>query len=115
MKEKEVRTPEALTFVEMLEFLDEKEFVADLTVALTEVVGGVRATGKQGKLTIKLDVAPRKKGSGGSAIKITPHLKYERPLADRAEEFFFTDEEGRVARDEFRQTLVNFESASGRA
>ena len=111
MSKDEARQPQPLQFVETLQYLDNKRLLDDLTVAMEEVAAAVRATQKKGAVTLKLSIEPRAKGSGGTAVRMTPEVKMIRPEFSRVEEFFFTNEQGQVARDEFRQGLVDFETA----
>ncbi len=77
--------------------------VGELTEKLTEVVEAVRATGKQGELTLKLVIKPVGRGAGDTLI-LMDHPKAVVPEHDRAETMFYATDDNELVREDPRQT-----------
>jgi len=86
-------------FTDVLGELGAGQTLEVLTKDLAEVVSAVKATGKQGEITLKLTVKPNGIHGAVLADKITSKV----PKEDRGETLFFTDDDGGLHRRDPRQ------------
>lgn len=84
-------------FIDTLKDIRDGELLAELPRKLQEVIEGVQATGKKGKLTIVLELAPAKAGM----FVLTDDVKQTipEPERDTTTVFFVTDESDLTRRD----------------
>lgn len=87
-------------FTDVLGELGAGQTLEDLSHRLAQVVQAVGDTGKQGKVTLELTVAPNGHGAVALADKITTKV----PEPDRGTSLFFTDDDGGLHRRDPRQT-----------
>ena len=88
--------------------LAEGTLVPDFNIALRNVVRGVRDTGKDGSIALKLKIEPAK-GSKSQLI-VRASIEEKTPQPPRPTNIFFDDEDGGLHRSDPRQMGFNFES-----
>lgn len=88
--------------------LAEGMLVPDFNIALRNVVRGVRDTGKDGSIALKLKIEPAK-GSKSQLI-VRASIEEKTPQPPRPMNIFFDDEDGGLHRSDPRQMGFNFES-----
>lgn len=88
--------------------LAEGALVPDFNIALRSVVRGVRDTGKEGSIALKLKIEPAK-GSKSQLI-VKAGIEEKIPQPPRPMSIFFDDEDGGLHRSDPRQMGFNFES-----
>ena len=74
----------------------------ELSQSLAAVVKAVKATGKKGRITYTLDVAPASRGDV-VAVKLTDDIKVTMPKLSRPESIFFSTDDGSLQRNDPRQ------------
>lgn len=77
-------------------------FVDDLDAELAALVDAVRATGRKGSLTIKLDVSLASKGDD-VALKVGDSITVKAPQPERGDTFLYAVGDGRLSRRDPRQ------------
>lgn len=87
--------------------LAEGTLVPDFNIALHNLVRGVRDTGKDGSIALKLKIEPAK-GSRSQLI-VRASIEDKIPQPSRPMNIFFDDEDGRLHRSDPRQAVFNFE------
>lgn len=70
----------------------------EVSEALRQVVEGVGATGRKGKVTIEIMIEPFKNATGG-VVTISDDVKVKLPSTDRDSSLFFVTPEGNLTRD----------------
>lgn len=88
----------------------------ELSEQLADLVHSCVETGKKGKLTLTIAVAPMKGEEG--VLTITDDVKVAAPKPDARPAIFFADEHGNLSRNDPRQTelpLRGVEGGAGRA
>lgn len=74
----------------------------DAGAELAEVVAAVKATGKKGSITLKIDIEPDK--TDDTVVTFQPDITVKKPKKPYAKGIFFVDEKtGRVSREDPRQ------------
>ena len=104
-------TPPNQAVNELIGFLTplaEGTLVPDFNIALRNVVCGVRDTGKDGSIALKLKIEPAK-GSQSQLI-VRARIEEKTPQPPRPMNIFFDDEDGGLHRSDPRQMGFNFES-----
>lgn len=87
-------------FVAVLTQLRRGAAVVDASEGLAELVKSVRATGKKGKLTITIGVAPLNKGD---ALDVSAEVAVKIPKPDAGSSIFFPEDDGTLVRNDPRQ------------
>lgn len=108
---KKADTPPNQAVNELIGFLTplaEGTLVPDFNIALRNVVRGVRDTGKDGSIALKLKIEPAK-GSKSQLI-VRASIEEKTPQPPRPMNIFFDDEDGGLHRSDPRQMGFNFES-----
>lgn len=85
----------------------------DMEKALEEVNKAVRATGKKGSITLKLDILPSPKGASApvETAYVRDHLKVDAPKPDKKMTLFFLSENGQLNTSDTRQMDLLEESS----
>jgi hypothetical protein len=73
----------------------------ELKTALNNVVSGVKATGKKGRMTLEIEIAPASKGEKGDNIPtyITARVSEKVPKPDVRPAIYFTTADNRLQRN----------------
>ena len=79
--------------------------VMELSNALEQVVGAVRAAGKSGSITLTIKVAPASKGAT-DVLMIESQVKTKLPEPDRGMTVFYATEDNHLVRNDPRQQLL---------
>jgi hypothetical protein len=94
--------PEQNQFISTLQELDEGNLVTDLHHALKQMVGVIRSTGKPGKISLALKIAPAKGNS--NVLVIDPRLTVQEPKQEPASTFMYAnDDTNELSRNDPRQ------------
>lgn len=88
-------------FFETLRELRRGAALAELAERLQELTYAVVQTGKPGKLTIELKLAPA--GSRGTALLMTDNITLKAPHPDQASTIFFPGDDGSLSRSDPNQ------------
>ena len=96
-------------FTDVLGELGAGQTLDTLTDDLAEVVGAVKATGKNGELTLKLTVKP----NGAYGVSLADKITTKIPKEDRGETLFFTDDDGGLHRRDPRQEELPLRQVHG--
>lgn len=99
-------------FVDTLKDVRDGELLAELPRKLQEVVEGVQATGKKGRLVITLELTM---ANGGKVCMLTDDIKQviPDPPKDSTTVFFITDESDLSRRDPRQPKLPQMEGPRG--
>ncbi|XBQ15822.1 MAG: hypothetical protein ABL308_12795 [Oceanicaulis sp.] len=92
--------PKALSAIELLETHRRGDILDELDAAIAEVVEKVAEYAGKGSVTLKLDFAL---GNGG-VIELRPKVERKRPAKPIGIGVLFHQGEGRIARNDLRQT-----------
>jgi hypothetical protein len=94
--------------IEALVSMRSGQVAADLNAKFNEVLQAVLDTGKKGKLTIDLFIAPSKFGMGAAVIEIemSHETKLKVPELEIGRSFFFVNKDGSLTRDDPAQTAM---------
>lgn len=84
--------------------------VDELSQHLAALVKAVKATGRGGKITHVITVAPASRGDI-VAVKLTDDIKVAMPKAPRPESIFFSTEDGTLQRNDPRQSEMELRVA----
>lgn len=105
--------PELLanSFMQLLQEHRGGNCLNELSNLLTEVVRGVRLTGKAGSIQLKVNVKPAGKGVG--AVTITDDITEKVPVFEAEATFRFATEDGQLVRNDPRQKELRFTSVPG--
>ena len=76
--------------------------VAELSDGLAELVRRVNDTGKKGSIALTIVVEPMKQGDGRTMV-VKDSINLKLPEYDRTASVYFTDEDGRLHRNDPRQ------------
>lgn len=98
------------SFLETLDQLDRGDLVPELDGALTRLVEAVHATGKKGTLRLTLTVDPATKLA--DMVTVSAAVAEAPPKPPRAGTLFYADEDGRLAREDPRQTRLDLQQAA---
>lgn len=85
---------------EVFKAIDRGDFVLELEEKSRELVEAIRATGKGGKLSIELELAPDK---DGGLVKVFGSVKAKTPKPKPKAAYFFMTPEGNLSRMDTRQ------------
>ena len=96
-------------FTDILRELGAGQTLDTLTEDLSDVVAAVRATGKQGEVTLKLTVKP----NGAHGVAVADKITSKIPKEDRGETLFFTDDDGGLHRRDPRQDELPLRQVHG--
>lgn len=80
--------------------------LSEASQRLTEVVAGVKATGKAGSITITLTVKPAAKGN--SAVMLTDKVAFKVPQIEAEQSFWFASDSGELSVDNPAQKNFGF-------
>jgi hypothetical protein len=102
-------TSEAADILGTLAVLNRGNLIIDAGRDMQEVVNGIVATNKPGKITITLEIKPSgwdRDTGRATQVDITPEIATRIPKPDQGKSIFFLTEENRLTRDELdRQPL----------
>lgn len=73
---------------------------SELSEELSELIAAVKATGKKGGLTLKLEFVP---ANGGETVLVTADWSTKEPLPNKASTTFFTTDDNLLVRRDPRQ------------
>lgn len=85
---------------------------AELTGKLSEVLAAVKATGKAGTLTLKIDVKPAGRGSDVDKVTITDAVTAKVPTPDRGQDFYWLTDDNALSRNHPRQHALDLRDVS---
>jgi hypothetical protein len=86
----------------------------ELSDNLAELVTACVETGKKGKLTLTVTVAPMK-GSSDGVLTVTDEVRLAVPKADARPAIFYADEHGNLSRNDPRQLEIGLRGVDGGA
>lgn len=98
-------------FMHTLNSMDYGVTPEELSDALAEVLQGVRDTGKQGTLTLKLTLKPEAIAAG--QVSITPDIIAKAPQLPRDKALLFFTPDNNIQREDPRQRTMGFEAVDG--
>lgn len=93
-----------MAFIDNLIALRNGGAAIEMEKSLEEVVKAVRATGKNGKLTLVLTVKPADKGPDVETVFIQDVIKIDAPKPDKKLTLFFASENNQLSRNDIRQS-----------
>ena len=109
MKQKvegKVDVSEAADILATLAVLNRGNLIIDAGRDMQDVVNGIVACNKPGKLTIELEITPSgwdRDTGRATQVDIRPEIKTKIPRPDQGKSIFFLTEENRLTRDELDQ------------
>lgn len=86
----------------------------ELSDHLADLVHSCVETGKKGKLTLTVTVAPMK-GSSDGVLTVTDDVKVAAPKPDARPAIFYADEHGNLSRNDPRQLEIGLRGVDGGA
>lgn len=86
--------------------------MTELSEKLRELTLKVRATGRKGKLTFELTIAPLSKG-GGTAVSITDKVKIAPPDTEPEMAIYYVNDDGALSRNDPRQRELPLRDLGG--
>lgn len=92
-----------MAFIDSLIAMRNGGCAIDLEQGLEDVVKAVRATGKDGKLTLVLTVKPAEKGPEIGTLFIKDEVKVTAPKPDKKLTLFFAGDNNQLSRKDIRQ------------
>lgn len=98
-------------FVNTIAQLNKRGSMAELDEALARAVQQVRITGKQAELTYKIKIRPQ--DVDGDTVMIDDSISVKTANPIRKSAIFFTNEDGRVSRDDPNQPELPMTSIGG--
>lgn len=107
-----METPTDNSILTLLQNQRAGDAMSELSEKLRELTKKVRATGRKGKLTFELTVAPLSKG-GGSAVCITDKVKLATPEIEPDMGIFYVEDDGSLSRNDPRQRELPLRSIDG--
>lgn len=96
----------ANSFLTTLAALEFGNLVPEASEKLAKLVSRVVTTGKKGKITISLEIAPGKGNSG--QVKIESEITIKEPKPEKGESIFFGTVQGQLLRRDPRQKELDF-------
>lgn len=84
---------------------------AELDEALAQAVNAVKATGKVAKISFEITIRPADKD--GDTVMVEDAIKVKTANPPRKAALFFTDDHGRLHRDNPNQTTLPFKQIAG--
>lgn len=91
-------------FADILHDLGRGEVIDEAAVMLSDLVQTVRATGKKGSFTLRVEVSPFKGSSRQLMVTARPESKL--PKGDPIAAIFFTDDAGNLLRNDPMQPAL---------
>jgi hypothetical protein len=79
--------------------------VTELSEALQQVVGAVRAAGKNGSITLTVKVSPASKGSA-NVLMVESQVRTKLPEPERGMTIFFATEDNKLVRNDPKQQML---------
>lgn len=89
-------------YVSTLQELREGQTLQDVTAALSQLVGDVLSTGKKGKLSLTISIAPLNKG-GAHVLVLTDEIKVTPPRPSLESTILYATEDLELTRKDPRQ------------
>lgn len=88
------------------------ECITELSQSLAQLASAVRSSGKKGKLTLELEIAPLSKG-GGTAIGVIDRIAVKLPAEEKEVSVFYVGDDGRLSRNDPRQRELPLQAVEG--
>lgn len=102
-KTTEITAPEA-GILPVLKAIDRQNFMVDLENALDQVVVATQETGKAGKLSIEIEIAPNAKTG---AVEVSGAIKVKIPEPSRKAAIFYVTPDNKLSRYDARQPQLD--------
>jgi len=97
----------AVPITDVLQLIDRGRAADDASSLLRDVVRAVTTTGKQGHVTIKVVVAPLKKGQPGHELSVWAEVDGKPPKPDAESSVFFADLGFNLSRNDPHQMTID--------
>lgn len=91
-------------FAAVIQDVNNGDFADQLAHDVQDLVQAVQEHGRKGKLTVTIEVAPRKGNS--AALNLTARRDLKLPQEEPVESVFFADRSGNLLRDDPRQMAL---------